>query len=199
MDKCSQVVNHLVYDGGERGYSAISDTPFATRGKTLTLSSQVRDLAIEKLWAMELSLAEKLSLGKEHRVSKWVLDGLVSLVLARTASSMEEPASIIGWELIAKVFSLRERLKDEELASLKKNSFTANDLWCGICQSQLKLSGDRSQVSCTNRVCLSRPLKVIALPMAASAKKLQEEAEAEAKRKLVETEFHEQLKNCQLS
>ncbi|KAH6908501.1 hypothetical protein BKA70DRAFT_1280030 [Coprinopsis sp. MPI-PUGE-AT-0042] len=93
---------------------------------TIWCMTKVRDLAIERLSDMELSLPEILALGKEHRVTDWLLEGLASLVEQETVDCTDDMALILGWKTVAKVFALRDHLKAKALAALMKGQISAS-------------------------------------------------------------------------
>lgn len=101
MDQCPQALVSLANEQGKC-------TPLCYHYDASHLS-KVRRLAIDKLGELEMTTIEEIALGREFRVAEWLSSGVAKLASWNERFSLHEAADALGWEMTAKILSLREK------------------------------------------------------------------------------------------
>jgi hypothetical protein len=111
------------------------------------VSVKIRRIVIDKLSAMTLGALEKIALAKAYRVLTWMSEGIEALPKEFEKHSIEEVASIIGWDKAARVSDAISRTRGAEMAdSIHKSRVTCYD-----CKMAIK-SSQQSDCTCGSRV-----------------------------------------------
>lgn len=109
-------------------------------------SLKIREYAIYRLSTDEtFSSIEKIKLGREHRVAKWMEEGLFSLVDGDYRLTRADLATL-GWETSALILWIRDNL----IPSLNNSPFrfTGDMIQCGSCSSNLISELDSECYAC---------------------------------------------------
>lgn len=111
----------------------------------------VAKVAIEKLSAMDLKAVEKIRLGKEHGVPKWLKEGYIALVDDLSIVSQKEMETL-SWQTAFRVLWARDQIARKQEADGGSGGLwnRMGILHCGYCSWQNRAL---RQVSTTQTAC----------------------------------------------
>ena len=87
---------------------------------TIIFINQIRDYAIHKLSTdASFSPIEKILVARAHRVGGWLNDAVTSLATCDPMPTLEDLASTLGWETVARIFWIRDKLPPKSETALR--------------------------------------------------------------------------------
>ncbi|KAH6908570.1 hypothetical protein BKA70DRAFT_1427153 [Coprinopsis sp. MPI-PUGE-AT-0042] len=100
---------------------------------TIWQMDQIRKVAISRLSRMNIPPVEKITLAREYHVAAWLRDGITSL--AARPIKVEEMAMVLGWEMTARIYAIRDSAQGSSVPSGWDQYIKTSQLACSACGS----------------------------------------------------------------
>jgi hypothetical protein len=100
---------------------------------------QIRERAISALTDLKLPPVEFVSLGKRFRVSKWLVEGCVEVILNQECPDLDVLAASLGWETAARIAWIARNDVKEGTVLIPKSSWS-----CPSCGGRVDGTGSHN-------------------------------------------------------
>ncbi|KAH6908555.1 hypothetical protein BKA70DRAFT_1427134 [Coprinopsis sp. MPI-PUGE-AT-0042] len=117
---------------------------------TVWQMDEIRKVSISRLSEMNIPAIEKVTLGREYQVAKWLREGIATLASDTHAVKIEDIAAALGWETTARIFAIRDSINRLKPGT-NEPTFKSSQLACVGCGASPSTPWPPTQACCNGR------------------------------------------------